>query len=54
MTERAHAISPFAKVSDAIRNFPATDKGVPLGELPNEVRLRGYKKRGLHLAVQTS
>ncbi len=56
VTERAHAVSPFAKVSDAIRNFPTTDKGVPLGELAaNAVsRLRGYKKRGLHLAVQTS
>ena len=32
MTERAHAASPVAKVSDAIRNFPATAKSCPLGE----------------------
>ena len=29
----------------AAAKFPATTKGAPLGELPNEVRLRGYFAR---------
>ena len=33
VTERAHAVSPVAKVSSATRNFPAMLKGSPLGEL---------------------
>ena len=32
MTERAHAGSPVAKFSGAIRNFAATAKSRPLGE----------------------
>ena len=32
MTERAHAVSPVAKFSGAIRNFAATAKSRPLGE----------------------
>ena len=32
MAERAHAVSLFAKVSDAIRSFPTTAKSRPLGE----------------------
>ena len=31
VTERAHAVSPIAKVSDAIRNSPATAKSSPFG-----------------------
>ena len=42
VTERAHAVSPVAKVSSATRNFPAMPKGSPLGELANVVSLRGY------------
>ena len=30
MTERAHAVSPVAKVSNAIRNFTSTSKSSPL------------------------
>ena len=29
VTERAHAVSPDAEVSDAIRNFPAMPKSSP-------------------------
>ena len=32
-TERAHAVNTIAKVSDAIRDFTAAQKGAPLGEL---------------------
>ena len=32
VTERAHAVSPVAKVSDATRNFLATAQSRPLGE----------------------
>ena len=32
MTERAHAVSPVAKVSSATRNFIAAAKSRPLGE----------------------
>ena len=42
MTERAHAVSPVTKVSDAIRNFPNHAKGAPLGELLSAAKLRGY------------
>ena len=31
VTERAHAVSPVVKASDAIRNSPATSKSSPLG-----------------------
>ena len=31
VTERAHAVSPVVKASDAIRNSPATSKSFPLG-----------------------
>ena len=32
VTERAHAVSPVAKVSDAMRNLPGALKPSPLGE----------------------
>ena len=42
MTERAHAVRPVVKVLGAMRKLPAALKGVPLGELASEARLRGY------------
>ena len=42
VTERAHAISLATKVSSAMKNFPATSKSSPSGELANVVSLRGY------------
>ena len=41
VTERAHAVSPVAKVSSAIRNLPTLPKAPPSGELARE-RLRGF------------
>ena len=34
--------SPRGRLLAVAVKFPAEFKGVPLGELPNEVRLRGY------------
>ena len=31
MTERAHVVSPYFKVSNAVRNFPAMPKAPPFG-----------------------
>ena len=39
MTERAHAVSPVTKVSDATRNFPAMPKAPSQRELAHAVRL---------------
>ena len=36
------ATFPKGTALSTAAKFPATTKGVPLGELPNEVRLRGY------------
>ena len=30
VTERAHAVSPIAKVLGAMRNFPGAPEGVPI------------------------
>ena len=36
------ATFPKGTALSTAAKFPATTKGVPLGELPNAVRLRGY------------
>ena len=38
------ATFPKGTAFAAAGNFAAAPKGVPLGELPNEVRLRGYSQ----------
>ena len=49
MTERAHAVSPVAKFSGAIRNFAATAKSRPLGEGGCE---RSEQTEGVFLSVK--
>ena len=53
MTERAHAVSPVAKVLGAIRNFPATAKSRPLGEggCERSEQTEGVPRQSLQQAV---
>ena len=54
MTERAHAVSPVAKVLGAMRNFPAMPKAPPSGELANAVSLRGFVPRSAALSQKAA
>ena len=56
VTERAHAVSPVAKVSDAMKNFSATSKSSPFGGAgagaPERVLSKVIRRLFLHFFCQ--